>query len=370
MNLYIAENIRRLRRERDITQEKLAERVGVTTQAVSKWERGDAYPDITLVLPLASYFGVSTDELLGLDTAKNEQKIMEYLAENTRLANRGRNDEQFELLRRAHGEFPNDWRIMAEYIWCLNYDGSFDTLIPSGRHSAELTRLSNRILDECTLDEPSYAAMLELATHYAHAGDMEKATAYANRFPAQPYCTRAQITEWLYDTGSDDWFAHHRANLRRDAENLAFGIVTAANLGTEPPREKIRLIQGALDLLSAIFDDGDYGAMYDSVFANFNFIIAYYHVELGEFDAALTHIERGFACAKAYDELPEIARHTSYLVRGVETDMRKIWHQYTGNAVSLRLSEQETRYGGKPFGETDAYRAVIGRYEPFAQPNK
>ena len=65
MQLYIGENIKRLRRQKGITQETLAERMNVSTAAVSKWERNETFPDISMVIPLASYFGVSTDELLG-----------------------------------------------------------------------------------------------------------------------------------------------------------------------------------------------------------------------------------------------------------------------------------------------------------------
>ena len=72
MKLYIGENIKRLRRQKGITQETLAERMHISTAAVSKWERGETFPDISMVIPLASYFGVSTDEILGLNAAKNE----------------------------------------------------------------------------------------------------------------------------------------------------------------------------------------------------------------------------------------------------------------------------------------------------------
>ncbi|MDR0861379.1 MAG: helix-turn-helix domain-containing protein [Oscillospiraceae bacterium] len=366
----IGEAIKALRRGRNISQEYLAERLNVSAQAVSKWERGDSLPDVTMISPLADYFGVTTDAVLGIDKTKNETKILEYLAENTRLANQGKNAEQFELLKRAHAEFPNDWRVMEEYIWCLLYDPNFDTLVPGERHREELVQICNRILDECTLDSPRYRAMHTLALLYAHEGNYDRAIEIAARFPEPLYFNKNEILESIYPLGSDEYFKHHRANLWRHVEKLGFEIVSAANLGTEPTREKIRLIQKALDLLAMIFEDGDYGFLLDSSVANFNFIIAYYHVQLGEFDAALPYIERGFAAARAYDELPETARHTSYLVRGYETDMRKIWHLYEGNAMSLRISEQETRYGGKPFGESAGYKAIIEKYKPYAKAAK
>ena len=76
MDMFIGENIRRLRREKGITQEVLAERLHVSAAAVSKWERGDSIPDIGMLLPLASYFNVSTDELLGVDSAKTTESLV------------------------------------------------------------------------------------------------------------------------------------------------------------------------------------------------------------------------------------------------------------------------------------------------------
>ena len=89
MQLYIGENIKRLRRKKGITQETLADRMHVSTAAVSKWERNETFPDIAMVIPLASYFGVSTDEILGLDVAKNEEgsfiRIIDYKSSSKNL---------------------------------------------------------------------------------------------------------------------------------------------------------------------------------------------------------------------------------------------------------------------------------------------
>jgi tellurite methyltransferase len=61
------QNLKALRKARGLTQEQLAGAFGISAQAVGKWERGEAYPDIELLPELASYFGVSTDRLLGTD---------------------------------------------------------------------------------------------------------------------------------------------------------------------------------------------------------------------------------------------------------------------------------------------------------------
>lgn len=64
MNIVIAEMIKKLRTEKGISQEKLAEQVGVSVQAVSKWENGLSCPDISLLPELGEFFGVTADYLL------------------------------------------------------------------------------------------------------------------------------------------------------------------------------------------------------------------------------------------------------------------------------------------------------------------
>ena len=61
-----AMNIKQLREQRDMTQEELAKRLGVLPPAVSKWERGLAYPLMDKVIAMAGVFGVSTDVVMGL----------------------------------------------------------------------------------------------------------------------------------------------------------------------------------------------------------------------------------------------------------------------------------------------------------------
>lgn len=65
MNQTLGSRIAELRRKKNMTQEELANALGVTPQAVSKWENDLSCPDITLLPQLARLFGVTTDELLG-----------------------------------------------------------------------------------------------------------------------------------------------------------------------------------------------------------------------------------------------------------------------------------------------------------------
>ena len=65
MDIKIGMRIKELRKRTNTTQEQLAEALGVTNQAVSKWESENGYPDITYILPIANYFNVTADYLLG-----------------------------------------------------------------------------------------------------------------------------------------------------------------------------------------------------------------------------------------------------------------------------------------------------------------
>ena len=86
--MEIGKKIRQLRYKASLTQEQLAERLGLTAQAVSKWENSAAMPDISLLPDLVEIFGISIDELFDLTT---EQKIR-------RIENRMDNEEEVDPL--------------------------------------------------------------------------------------------------------------------------------------------------------------------------------------------------------------------------------------------------------------------------------
>ena len=69
-----------LRKQREMTQEQIAEVLGVSCQAISKWETNSSYPDISLLPIIADYFGVSVDCLLGHDIGKQVEEINEACA--------------------------------------------------------------------------------------------------------------------------------------------------------------------------------------------------------------------------------------------------------------------------------------------------
>ena len=73
--LYLPENLKKYRILKDLTQEDVAEYLGITAQSVSKWERGESYPDITFLPALANIFETSVDLLIGMHTRESREVI-------------------------------------------------------------------------------------------------------------------------------------------------------------------------------------------------------------------------------------------------------------------------------------------------------
>ena len=80
MNITLGTKIRELRKARNLSQETLAQILGVSFQAVSKWENGTTMPDVMMIPAIASFFNVSTDGLVKLINPLNHQKHLGLFA--------------------------------------------------------------------------------------------------------------------------------------------------------------------------------------------------------------------------------------------------------------------------------------------------
>lgn len=367
MQLNIGENIKRLRRKKDVTQETLAEHMHVSAAAVSKWERNETLPDISMVIPLASYFNVSTDEILGLDSEKNEERIKQYLDENNRLAAIGKSYERFDLITKAYNEFPDDWRIIEAYMWQLNYDPNCTEPYGSEVHKDELYRLCERVLDECTVDKTRYAALSIIGGLYLLDGEREKAIETAKRFPDY-WMTEGEELEHSFDceNGEEDkWFAQLRENIW-DLTSLFMVKIRSAALKAKDidSNEQIKHLQKAVTIIKTVFDDGDYG-FYNADLSDLYFWIANRYVMANDFDKAFENYESGFRHAKAYDELPKITIHTSFLVKGKVFDITKVNSDVEVNMMSRQIDYLRSCGVYEKIRDTPQMKTLLKKYEPF-----
>ena len=154
MKLTIGENIKRLRRARDMTQEELAEQLGVSFQSVSRWEKNVCYPDLELLPALADFFEVSADELLGLDTAREEAEIQAVLDDFQQSISRGDIDACISIARAGLKTHPGSYALMNKLMYALFVAGDDSGNIPDWKenmekYDAEITQLGERIIKHC-----------------------------------------------------------------------------------------------------------------------------------------------------------------------------------------------------------------------------
>lgn len=114
MNLEFGKNLKKLRRERDMTQDELAQALNLSTQAISRYETGAAYPDIEMLPVIAGYFGTTVDALLGVSKEMREKRKDEYLNQLRLLTDRR---DRLALLRRQRAEFPDDWGVVSDMVY-------------------------------------------------------------------------------------------------------------------------------------------------------------------------------------------------------------------------------------------------------------
>lgn len=262
MEMHIGANIKRLRSKNNITQEQLSVAMNVSCAAVSKWERGDTYPDITLLQPLAYYFGVTLDELMGYDQDKIQQDIENVIAlykkhwvvEPVRAR---------EIIFQAYRDFPNDYRIMHFYMWNIVKDADCDNDVVVS-HKDEFLAICEKILDGCTNENIRLNAWNMKAKILHAEGKTEEALEiYRTKF-ANWFLTQGQKSEMLFSKDTDEFYYWLRKNMLElvafAGDKLALSIFYDKELSTDEKSKKAlhygELIIDALNETNDVFFAG------------------------------------------------------------------------------------------------------------------
>ena len=111
MEMKLAENIRSFRKERSLTQEQLAEMLGVTTGAVHKWEAKLSVPDLELIVEMADFFDTSVDVLLGYEIKDNR---LEATVQRLREYRRNKDRTGLAEAEKALKKYPHSFKIVRE----------------------------------------------------------------------------------------------------------------------------------------------------------------------------------------------------------------------------------------------------------------
>jgi transcriptional regulator with XRE-family HTH domain len=256
MNIAIGENIKRMRTAKQLTQEQLSAALGVTCAAVSKWERGETYPDITQIFPLAHFFGVSCDELLGYDRDKIEAEINEIIDEYWRLYKSNNLDnysKAIDLMKKAYRKYPNDCRIMNRYMWDMVGDAADNDPKALLDNREELEQICAKILDGCTDEDLRLNAWNMRAKILHVAGETERALdIYRTRF-VNWYQSSDQKIEQLFAKDTPEFLYHVKRNMYELASFAADKLSKSVFFDKSIPKdEALRRIESYGDSLAGI----------------------------------------------------------------------------------------------------------------------
>ena len=255
--MSIGSTIKRLRREQDITQEQLAEYLGITSRAVSQWECDRTAPDISQLPALCHIFDVSSDTLLGIDIEKNNEEINRYLDKSNDEQIQGNFESSVAILREAIRKFPKSHAIMHELasaIVCVNRRNCINEY-------EEVFELCNRILAESTDSITRYEALRTLGSAYDYAGKQEELQKVAEELP-NTYFSREDFMRyrWKGDADFEKFQGYFDFLIGRIIEMLgiAAGYRHDNNEFVYALEDRICLWKTRVGLLELFFPDGDY----------------------------------------------------------------------------------------------------------------
>lgn len=326
--IRIGEKIRLLRKKNDVTQDKLADRLGVTPQAVSRWESGVCYPDMNYLPAIADYFSVTMDELLCYTGVQKATRVKEYLAEVEHLLDRDRVVEALELLRRAMAEIPSDESLQLETAGVLSLYAELlqDSAKPEAKAAmdaalTEAVSLCRHILEDCTDDRLRDETKKTLCDIYAHQlDDVTRAQEIADQLHGMD--VSREIIRATMLTG-DVAFAQAQKNLILFADNIWWHLY---NLACVPDiagdrytaAQQIAILEKGVALFEVIFDDQP--LFYADRLANSYRQLAMLHLSLGHTEEGLACFERMADYAVLFDNRPDTATYSSVIINSVPYD--------------------------------------------------
>lgn len=325
VRIKIGEKIRLLRKKNDVTQDMLAEQLGVTPQAVSRWESGVCYPDMNFLPLIADYFSVTMDDLLCYNNVRKEQRVTEILEETDKLLDRERLTDAMELLRGGLAEYPSSYRLQIElaevlslYAEELSEEASEEQPSPVAKLLDEAVSLCRHVLSDCTDDLLRDRTKKTLCDIYAHQLDNDaEALRIADQLHSMSYSR--EIIKATILTG-DVAFAQAQKNLILFADNIWWHLY---NLACVPSisgnrysrREKIAILEKSVSLFELIFEDSP--MFYADRLANAYRQLAMLHLSGGDKESALTCLEKMADAAILCDERPDEATYASVIINAV-----------------------------------------------------
>ena len=338
MNIYLGETIKKLRREKELTQEALAEFLGVTFQSVSNWERGESYPDITILPEIAAFFKISVDELLGINKSENENEIISKIAEYDNLTDHNLMQKHINDLK---AKFPNDFRVLIRYLGCLvRFSEDFSTV------SSEIFSIYNNILQNCTNDRIRIKAKRLMIEFYRSQLNLENTNVMFEKCE-KIICEMPDMRDCreMFCTFYPEAHPEHDTKIQ-DAIEESFLLRTTFYSHYYFYNDRCtnewqtKSIQKEIEYLEFIYDDGNYGKMWKMMMNLYGHLGVKYF-KLNDYKNALHNFKKSAELAIKFDSLDRITTMHSTMFEGKEFDKHSLGSTFVAkNRVNELLTKR------------------------------
>ena len=269
MNVKIGKHIKELRNRNGVTQDALAEALGVTGQAISKWENESGYPDIEYIIPIANFFNVTIDQLFGHDRSESENKINEYCAKLDEMHRNWANvNTRIDLARQALAEVPAAEKLLVRLATALWEKWSDDAseecfLFVDGKTVYNFAKVRAtvgweepaKIMEELlatSVDDKIRSECRDILIRlYGKIGEKEKVYKLADYCPDCKAANLSAAFNGIYEKEA-------RENSQILLQQALFRLRVHLPKQTKDLTLKAKAIEKIIELHKFVFDDGNY----------------------------------------------------------------------------------------------------------------
>lgn len=288
--------IRELRKKNSITQDRLSQYLGISSQAISKWENGTALPDITLVPKLSSFFGVSTDELFSINPEITDKKLLEYKEKAREFKKVFDYESVARLMEQALEEYPSNYEFMWELVHAYSHrqrkNRELDKIIP----------LCERIVEDCRDETLRHCAIQMLCISYADNGQRKEALNLINTLPDEPV-EKSWLLEMVLE--GEEKIEQSQRNLISCVEWVVAQLIMLSSdsvMGNELSfDEKIHFAESALTIYTTIFSDG-HKAPNNGAFRHIYERLSELYLGKGDKENGIKYLQLAAESAMCYDK--------------------------------------------------------------------
>ena len=357
MEINLKEKLRSLRQQKSITQEALANHLGITPQSVGKWERGEGFPDITLLPKIAFYFDVTVDELLCVDQVRVEEAICEYQRQSKICCQNGENQKNLEIWEKAYSEFPTDCRVIEGLMYAINRKAEY----PCPKDEAErIIALGETLLEKST-DAMQREHAVQCLCYTYHGIDSEKALYYAN-MGGGIHETREGLKATILK--GEEGVVACQKYIETLIHSVSMSAVNMTSKTNFSPEEKIEAYTFAIDILKRLFSDDNVGFYANDLSLYYRYIALQY-TQLNDKENVLKNLKESCRYAVIEANLNDMD-YTAPMVNRLKHKKQNISKNYKGNACNLRFEGlKDKRFDF--VREEDAFKQIIADLEKHAE---